>query len=164
LETQQIKSKGGARPGAGRKPGKRRQTILRFEPAVIELGDIRPLGLRARDYTGLSLKAYVDCLKDPKAQHGDKIRAATEVLNRGWGKAAENVTITSLNSFANLSDGDIAATLANIRAALTMGAGCSSATDVTEHTTITDSVGGASAIQTSEAPSPDVEPAGGDSK
>ena len=166
METQEInqpKSKGGSRPGAGRPPGKGRRAVrVRLEPVAFDASDVRPLGLRARDYTGLSLKAYVDVLKNPKAADGDKIRAATEILNRGWGKAAENVTITSLNSFAGLSDGDIAATLANIRAALAMGAGYSSATDVTADTTITDVVGEASGVPTSEAsPLPAAEAAEG---
>jgi hypothetical protein len=136
---------------------------VRLEPVAFDASDIRPLGLRARDYTGLSLKAYVDCLKDKDAAHTDKIRAATEILNRGWGKAVENVNVTSINSFAGLSDGDIAATLAHIRAALTVGARSDAATDVTQGTTIIDGVGGASPIQTGEASSPDAEPAGGDS-
>jgi hypothetical protein len=166
LETQENKAKhGGWRPGGGRPPGstaRKREVKVRLEPVAFDGGDIRPLGLRARDYTGLSLKAYVDVLKNPKAQDGDKIRAATEILNRGWGKAAENVNVTTINSFANLSDGDIAATLANIRAALAMGARYSSATDVTADTTITDVVGEASGVSTGEAsPLPAAETAEG---
>lgn len=134
--------------------------VVQLEPVAVRDKDIRPLGLRARDWTGLSLKAYVDVLKNPKAQDGDKIRAATEILNRGWGKAVENVNVTTLNSFAGLSDGDIVATLAHIRAALTMGTRSDRATDVTADTTITDELGAASGIQASEASSPDADEAG----
>ena len=167
METQENKPKhGGWRPGGGRPPGstaRKREVKVRLEPVAFDGGDIRPLGLRARDYTGLSLKAYVDVLKNPKAADGDKIRAATEILNRGWGKAVEHVNVSSINSFAGLSDGDIAATLAVIRAALDIRTRSDAATDVTDGTTITDGVGGVSGVQASEAPPPDAEQAGGGS-
>ena len=166
MEAQEIKStksKGGARPGAGRPPGDRpRQLKVRLEPVAFDAGDVRPLGLRARDYTGLSQKAYVDCLKDKSAAHTDKIRAATEILNRGWGKAVENVNVSTINSFAGLSDGDIASTLAHIRAALTVGARSDAATDVTRDTTIVDSVGETSGLRSSDASPADVAAADAD--
>jgi len=161
-ENKSTKPKGGWRPGAGRKPGPTTAIKVRLEPVAFDASDIRPLGLRARDYTGLSLKAYVDVLKNPKAADGDKIRAATEILNRGWGKAVENVNVSTINSFAGLSDGDIATTLAYIRSALAVGARSAAATDVTADTTIIDGVGEASGLSTSGAPQADASQADAD--
>ena len=159
------KPRGGRRPGAGRPRGGGRRVIkVRLEPVAYDDKDIRPIALRARDFTGLSLKTYVDCLKSKDASWGDKIRAADALLARGYGKPMENVNVTSLNSFAGLSDGDIAATLANIRAALSMGKRSDAATDITASATIVDSVGGVSGVQASEASPPDAEPAGSGSE
>ena len=154
--------RGGPRPGSGRKPGPRRKVIVQLEPVAVDAKDIRPLALRARDYTGLSLKAYVDVLKNPKAQDGDKIRAATEILNRGYGRSAEIVSVTSTNIFAGLTDDDLVAAIRALRSAPEDGGSSGTLIDVTPGEAVVDRMGTVSPIQTSEAsPLPAAEAAEG---
>jgi hypothetical protein len=170
LQQEQKPGRGGFRPGAGRpkasdaiadparaearhaKRVQRKVAEAAMERAIaIEVDKIKPLAVIARGYTPKAIAAYISCLDDKTAAHADKIRAATELLNRGWGKAVEHVNVTTFNSFAGLSDGDIAATLAVIRSALTVRTRSDAATDITQDTTIVDGVGGASGVQASEA-------------
>jgi hypothetical protein len=167
LETQENKPKqhGGWRPGGGRPKGTKnsasRKLRVQLEPVAFD-GDVRPLALRARDWTGLSLKAYVDVLKKPDASDADKIKAATEILNRGYGRSAEIINITTTNIFAGLSDGDIITAIRALRSAPNDGGPVGACIDVTPGEAVADVVGGASGLQASTASSPDVVEADAD--
>ena len=157
---------GGARPGGGRPKGAKsrpdRKIVVQLEPIAVEKHDVRPLALRARDYTGLSLKAYVDVLKKPDAADGDKIRAATEILNRGYGRSAEIVSVTSTNIFAGLTDDDLVAAIRALRSAAEDGGSAGTLIDVTPGEAVADGVGAAPSVQTGEAsPLPAAETAAG---
>jgi hypothetical protein len=92
---------GGKRPGAGRPKGsknKERRLSPPDEPRV-KIDDYRPLPLRARDYTGLALGTLVAVMRDTTASAGARVTAATAVLDRGWGKPTERVTVSSKNAF-----------------------------------------------------------------
>lgn len=135
---------------------------MQLEPVAVAEKDIRPLGLRARDFTGLSLAAYVNCLKDTAAAHTDKIRAATELLNRGYGRSVEVVHATSTNLFAGLTDGDIITAIRALRSAPVDGDPTGNCIDVTPGETVADGVGAASGLQASAAPDADAVEAGED--
>jgi len=163
-------ARGGARAGAGRKPfdpnavpdteaerQKRLQSTVQrkaFERAVsLETAKIIPIAVRARSYSDKCLDAYVACLDDKKAQHGDKIRAATEILNRAWGRAVENVNINTTNAFSGLTDDELRRAIAALDRAAENSERFEAATDITADTEITDELGRTSGLQTS-APSP----------
>jgi hypothetical protein len=173
LETQEglIKKpgRGGYRPGGGRPKGSKSNAPrptnvvkVRLEPVAYDAKDVRPLALRARDYTGLSLKAYVDVLKKPDASDADKIKAATEILNRGYGRSAEIINITTTNVFAGLSDGDIVTAIRALRSAPVDGGSVGTCVDVTPGEAVADGVGGTSGLQASTASPADVVEADAD--
>lgn len=48
----------------------------------------------ARSYTKLAVDTLVEIAKDKKALDGSRVSAATEILNRGHGKAKESIELT----------------------------------------------------------------------
>lgn len=74
-------AKGGSRPKAGRPKGALNKVT-------------KELGEAAREYTGAALKCLVDTLDSDEAPHAAKIAAAKEILDRGHGKAKQDVQIS----------------------------------------------------------------------
>ena len=64
---------GGARPGAGRKPGK-------VGAAKRALADM------AKDHAQDALRTLVNIAKDKEAPHAARVSAANAILDRGYGK------------------------------------------------------------------------------
>ena len=64
---------GGARPGAGRKPGK-------VGAAKRALADM------AKDHAQDALRTLVSIAKDKEAPHAARVSAANAILDRGYGK------------------------------------------------------------------------------
>src|SRR5262249_47077034 len=106
-------ARGGRRPGAGAKKGAPRRKPISGALAR----DFRPLGLRARDYTGKALQTLVNTLDDTTATAAAKVSAAIAVLDRGWGKPTERHEHVSLNAVAELSDDELRNAIALLRAA-----------------------------------------------
>lgn len=61
-------------------PGGRPKSILR----VAEL---------AREHTEAAVKTLVEIMGDTKAPKAARVSAATEILNRGYGRAPQNITV-----------------------------------------------------------------------
>lgn len=64
---------GGARPGAGRKPGK-------VGAAKRALADM------AKDHAEAALRTLVEIAADSEAPHAARVSAANAILDRGYGK------------------------------------------------------------------------------
>jgi len=111
---------GGKRPGAGRPKGsknKERRLSPPDEPRV-KIVDFRPLPLRARDYTALALGTLVSVMKDTTVSAAARVTAATAVLDRGWGKPKEPVTVSSkdvFDAFDGLTDEELRAMIAMLK-------------------------------------------------
>lgn len=71
---------GGKRPGAGRKPGK----VGAAKRALAEM---------AKDHAEAAMKTLVDIAKDSRAPHAARVSAATAILDRGYGKPAQAMTV-----------------------------------------------------------------------
>jgi hypothetical protein len=83
--------RGGARPNSGPPKGykpKPRQVPPRLPAMITRITSDAALKALARTYTNDALMIYVDIMKNEASADGDKIKAATEILNRGWGRAA----------------------------------------------------------------------------
>lgn len=82
-EKQSPKSRvGGARPGAGRKPGK-------VSAAK------RELMAMAKDHAEAALKVLVNIAESAKAPAAARVSAATAILDRGYGKPPQALDHTS---------------------------------------------------------------------
>lgn len=66
-------ARGGARPGAGRKPGK----VSRAKRDIAE---------KARQHADAALQTLVDVAQDVEAPHSARVSAASAILDRGYGK------------------------------------------------------------------------------
>jgi hypothetical protein len=75
------KSHGGARKGAGRKPGIVSQAKLTFAEA-------------ARKHADAALKTLADIAKDPKAPPAARVSAANAIIDRAHGRPMSAVEIT----------------------------------------------------------------------
>ena len=73
---------GGARKGAGRKPGK----VSQAKRTIAEM---------AREHGELALQTLVDVASDPEAPHSSKVSAANALLDRGFGRPIQTVDNTS---------------------------------------------------------------------
>lgn len=71
---------GGKRPGAGRKPGK----VGAAKRALAEM---------AKDHAEAAMKTLVDIAMDRAAPHAARVSAATAILDRGYGKPAQAMTV-----------------------------------------------------------------------
>jgi hypothetical protein len=71
-------AKGGARPGAGRKPGSPNKVTL----------DIKAL---AQEHGPEALRGLVGIATDEQAPHAARVAAMREVLDRGYGKPSQMV-------------------------------------------------------------------------
>lgn len=71
---------GGKRPGAGRKPGK--------------VGAAkRDLMSMAKEHAHAALITLVEIAKDSRAPHAARVSAATAILDRGYGKPSQAMTV-----------------------------------------------------------------------
>lgn len=71
---------GGARPGAGRKPGK----VSKAKMALSE---------SAKKYGQEALKVLVDVAKDDQQPAAARVSAATAILDRGYGKPPQSLEV-----------------------------------------------------------------------
>src|SRR5262245_7939306 len=79
--SQQTAKRGPGRPfkpGESGNPGGR----PRLTPEFVELRDL------ARRHTGVAIEALVQILKDTNAPASSRVAAASEIFDRGWGRAA----------------------------------------------------------------------------
>lgn len=73
---------GGARAGAGRKPGKVSQAK-------------RDLQAMAKEHAADALQVLVDIAKSSSAAEGARVSAATAILDRGYGKPAQSLALSN---------------------------------------------------------------------
>jgi hypothetical protein len=95
---------------------------------VSQLGDL------ARTYTETAIATLAEICQDPKAPSSARVGAASVLLDRGWGKAPQEVTITDGIDVTQLSDSDldasIAREIANLAATLNYGKGAEEDSDI----------------------------------
>lgn len=70
--------RGGARPGAGRKPGK----VSKAKRDISEL---------AKEHGRAALQTLVDVANDEEAPHSARVSAANGLLDRGYGKPPQSL-------------------------------------------------------------------------
>lgn len=75
-----MTQRGGARPGAGRKPG-----------AVSQAK--RDLAAMAKDHAEAALKVLVEVANDKKEGGAARVSAASAILDRGYGKPRQQVEL-----------------------------------------------------------------------
>ena len=75
-----MAQRGGARPGAGRKPGK-------VSAAKRELAEM------AKDHAEDALKTLVSIAKSTSASEAARVSAAVAILDRGYGKPRQSVEV-----------------------------------------------------------------------
>lgn len=73
---------GGARPGAGRKPGK-------VGKAKRELSEM------AKDHAAAALKVLVEIAKNDQEPASARVSAANALLDRGYGRPAQSVALSN---------------------------------------------------------------------
>lgn len=73
---------GGARPGAGRKPGK----VGAAKRALAEM---------AKEHAEAALRTLVDIARNAKAPAAARVSAATAILDRGYGKPAQSMMLSN---------------------------------------------------------------------
>ena len=66
--------------------------------------DIRSL---ARTHTALALRVLKEIAGSPKAQNTARVAAAVALLDRGWGKPKQELTVEHKNIVSELSDSDL---------------------------------------------------------
>ena len=66
--------------------------------------DIRSL---ARTHTALALRVLKEIAGSPKANTSARVSAAVALLDRGWGKPKQELTVEHKNIVSELSDGDL---------------------------------------------------------
>lgn len=99
-----MAQKGGARPGAGRPPGRPNKVAL----------EVREL---AREYTQKSVLALARVLDDPEAPHVAVVKAAEALLDRGHGRPTQHIE-ARVGPLDMLSEQQLLAAARAIRAAL----------------------------------------------
>lgn len=77
-----MAGRGGARPGAGRKPGK-------VGKAKKELAE------KAKEHAEAALKTLVDIATDKSKPAAARVSAATSLLDRGYGKPPQSIDHSS---------------------------------------------------------------------
>lgn len=75
-----MPARGGARPGAGRKPGQ----VSQAKREIAEM---------AKDHAAKALKVLVDVANSAKAPPAARVSAATAILDRGYGKPRQAVEL-----------------------------------------------------------------------
>lgn len=73
--------RGGARPGAGRKPGQTTKAKM----------DMMSM---ARDHATEAFNVLMNVARDPKAPPAARVTAATAILDRGFGRPAQSVAVS----------------------------------------------------------------------
>jgi hypothetical protein len=77
--------RGGARSGAGRKPGSRNKLTKALKVSLTDL---------AQTYTETALQTLAEIMKDKRANAAARVTAANSILDRGHGKPVQaNVEI-----------------------------------------------------------------------
>lgn len=76
-----MAARGGARPGAGRKPGSVNKSTA----------DIKAL---AQDYGAEALETLAKLMRGTKTPAAARVAAAKELIDRGYGKATQAVELT----------------------------------------------------------------------
>jgi hypothetical protein len=66
----------------------------------------RDLKAVAKEYSPEALKYFVEVLRNEKATIQQRMAAASFIIERGWGKATNNVDV-SVNVYENLSTEDL---------------------------------------------------------
>ena len=90
--------KGGARSGAGRKPGTlNRRTI----------DQTRTIGEMAKEYTSEAIETLASIMRDATKSAPARVSAATSLLDRGWGKALATVEVGKPGDFTRASDDEL---------------------------------------------------------
>lgn len=77
-------NRGGKRPGAGRPPGSKNRAAF---------GDRATLSALARTYTTEAVEVLRSIMMDPAAPESSRITAASTLLDRGYGKVAQQVAV-----------------------------------------------------------------------
>jgi hypothetical protein len=77
-----IMAKGGARIGAGRKPGQKNRLTVERKRSLREIADA---------YTDEAINTLATIMKDPKAPHAARATAANSILDRAHGKPKQPV-------------------------------------------------------------------------
>lgn len=67
----------------------------------------------ARQFTEDALETLADICRDAEAQPSARVSAAVALLDRGWGKAPQEITIHDESNVAELSDRDLDKALAS---------------------------------------------------
>lgn len=80
-------TRGGARPGAGRKPGK----VSAAKRAIAEV---------AREHCGAALAVLIEIARDKSASSAARVSAANAILDRGYGKPVPMVFEPTVDRFA----------------------------------------------------------------
>ncbi|SEN51030.1 hypothetical protein SAMN04489859_1008112 [Paracoccus alcaliphilus] len=73
-----AKGHGGARPGAGRRPG----AVAKAKMDIAE---------RAKTHGEAALSALVDVMQDAEAPHSARVSAANAILDRGFGRPHQSL-------------------------------------------------------------------------
>ena len=68
--------------------------------------DIRSL---ARRHTEVAINTLKSIMVQPKAPHAARVAAATALLDRGWGKPKQEMTIEHRKSLGQLTDAELEA-------------------------------------------------------
>ena len=74
-------------------------------PKVTNMPDVRA---KAREYTDLALETLVEIMGNSEEKGAARVAAANSVLDRGWGKAPQNVVIEEGTKVERLNDADLA--------------------------------------------------------
>ena len=77
-----MAQRGGARPGAGRKPGK----VGKAKRALAEM---------AKEHAEAALKTLAEVQADKEAPHAARVSAATAILDRAYGKPAQSMSLSN---------------------------------------------------------------------
>jgi hypothetical protein len=97
--------RGGARPGAGRKKGSRDAAT---KDDIGRIADI------ARQNTGVAMDTLIEVAKGGQSESA-RVAAANAILDRGYGKAQQNIDISGELEISQIDDEDLLAELASMR-------------------------------------------------
>ena len=78
---------------------------------------------RARSLSIEALETLAAIMKDTEAPPSARVAAANVILDRGYGKPPQSLDVTPRRLFDEMSDAELAETLAAVRQALADGAG-----------------------------------------
>jgi hypothetical protein len=67
--------------------------------------------MAAREHTELAMNTLISCCKDARAPWASRVTAASTLLDRGWGKARQDVNIEGEVDVRSLANADLDAAL-----------------------------------------------------